>query len=203
MYLVRLGRGLANRKKTPGVLRGAIYGASALISAFSLGLTANALSGSTALSGSLSLSLSVALVGTVSGSGTLTGSLAGGAITSDIMVIMYGQSNMANMTVTGSAAPAAVAGTRYFDGSAFVAVPGANGVREILNGIKTATGRNCDALNGAIPGVVIEALSKGLPTPTSVTSLHGSTRPGEPTTTSSSGTKAKAIARKAPQRRPT
>ena len=99
----------------------------------------------------------------MSGSGTLTGSLAGAAITSDIMVIMYGQSNMMVMTSTSASPPAAVAGTRYFDGSAFVAVPGGNGVREMLNGVKTATGRNCDALNGAISGVTIEALSKGSP----------------------------------------
>lgn len=80
-----------------------------------------------------------------------------------IWLIMYGQSNMLNMSSTVSSPPAANVGTGYFNGTSFVAVPAADGVRYLLNGINTATGIPCAALNGAVSGVPISWLSKGDP----------------------------------------
>lgn len=78
-----------------------------------------------------------------------------------IMIVMYGQSNMAGMSTTTSSPPAATAGTTYYNGSAWVAVPSGNGVREMLNGVIGATSIPCAALNGAVSGVDISLLEKG------------------------------------------
>lgn len=78
-----------------------------------------------------------------------------------ILIVMYGQSNMLGMTGTTSSPPSATAGTTYFNGSAWIAVPAGNGVRELLNGVIAATSIPCAALNGAVAGVPISSLSKG------------------------------------------
>jgi len=78
-----------------------------------------------------------------------------------ILIVMYGQSNMLYMSSRAASPPAAAAGTTYFNGSAWAAVPAANGVRELLNGLTAATGCPCAALNGAIAGVPIASLVKG------------------------------------------
>lgn len=80
-----------------------------------------------------------------------------------ILIVMYGQSNMLFMSSTSLSPPSASAGTTYFSGSAWGAVPGGNGVRELLNGVIAATGVPCAALNGAVSGVPISWLSKGDP----------------------------------------
>lgn len=78
-----------------------------------------------------------------------------------MMFVLYGQSNMLNMSSRSSSPPAALAGTTYFNGTTWVAVPGGNGVRELLNDVFTATGIPCAALNGGVSGVPIVSLSKG------------------------------------------
>lgn len=75
-----------------------------------------------------------------------------------ILIIMYGQSNMANMSITSASPPSAAAGTTYFSGSAWGAVPAGNGVREFLNAVTTATGVPAAAINGSISGSTIEYL---------------------------------------------
>lgn len=77
-----------------------------------------------------------------------------------IGVIMYGQSNMTFMSSTNSGSPAAAsAGTTYFDGTNFIDVPTADGVRNMLNGLRATSGVPCFALNGAIPSRSILSLS--------------------------------------------
>lgn len=78
-----------------------------------------------------------------------------------IMAIMYGQSNMENMSGTASSPPAANAQTTYWNGSAWGAVPSANGVRGLLNGINSATTVPVAALNGSVAGVPISQLIPG------------------------------------------
>jgi hypothetical protein len=72
-----------------------------------------------------------------------------------------GQSNTFNMSLTdGVSPPTPIAGTSYYNGTSIVLPPG-NGVIPLLNGIKTNTGINCIALNGAIIAVPIASLMKG------------------------------------------
>jgi len=78
-----------------------------------------------------------------------------------ILIVMYGQSNMAMMSSKSSSPPAATAGTTYYDGSAWAAVPVGNGVREMLNAVTAATSVPCAALNGSVSGVPIATLAKG------------------------------------------
>jgi hypothetical protein len=87
-----------------------------------------------------------------------------------IMVLMYGQSNMAGMSSTSDGSPpSAAAGTTYYSATntgtlntgTWGAVPAANGVRELLNGINAATGVPVGAMNAAVPGVAIESLMSG------------------------------------------
>jgi hypothetical protein len=78
-----------------------------------------------------------------------------------ILLVMYGQSNMQNMSSRSSSPPSAVEGTTYFNGTVWGTVPNANGVRELLNGITSVTGIPTAALNAAIPGVPIASLIKG------------------------------------------
>jgi hypothetical protein len=80
-----------------------------------------------------------------------------------IVVGLYGQSNMGFFTIKGSSPPAANAGTTFFDGAKWGAVPAANGIRELLNGINNATGKTVGAFNGAVAGQTIAQLSKGNP----------------------------------------
>lgn len=78
-------------------------------------------------------------------------------------LIMYGQSNMLNMSSTSTSPPAANTGTGYYDNTGFRSPPAADGVRYLLNNLNTATGIPCAALNGAVSGVPISWLSKGDP----------------------------------------
>lgn len=73
----------------------------------------------------------------------------------------YGQSNMPVMFTASSSPPAANASTAYFDGANWAAVPAADGVRELLNVVKSVVGVPCFAITGAPIGVSIQALSKG------------------------------------------
>jgi hypothetical protein len=70
---------------------------------------------------------------------------------------------MGFFTLNGSSPPAANAGTTFFDGVKWGAVPAANGIREFLNGINNATGKTVGAFNGAVAGQTISQLSKGNP----------------------------------------
>jgi hypothetical protein len=76
-------------------------------------------------------------------------------------LVLYGQSNMGGMSSTSASPPAAAVGTGYYDGTNFIAVPAANGVRELLNALKAETGIPVAALSGAVAGVTIAALSSG------------------------------------------
>jgi hypothetical protein len=79
-----------------------------------------------------------------------------------IMIVMYGQSNMLMMSsVSDGSPPAANAATTYYTGSAWGAVPAANGVRSLLNGVNAASGVPVGAMNGAISGVPIAWLMEG------------------------------------------
>ena len=81
---------------------------------------------------------------------------------SQIGVLLYGQSNTGFMSGKAEAVvPAALTGTSNFDGTSFGAVPAFNGIRTLLNGIKTATGFNCWGYNGAIAAQSLWSLSKG------------------------------------------
>jgi Carbohydrate esterase, sialic acid-specific acetylesterase len=77
-----------------------------------------------------------------------------------ILVILYGQSNTVNMSFASASPPTPIAGTSYYNGSSIVAPPG-DGVISLLNGIKTNTGLNCIALNGAVNAVPVASLMKG------------------------------------------
>lgn len=70
-----------------------------------------------------------------------------------IWILCAGQSNMAGMFSSGSSPPAAAAGTFYHNGSDYAAVPGANGVRELLNGVRTLTGLPVGAITAAVAAV--------------------------------------------------
>lgn len=84
-----------------------------------------------------------------------------------IMVLMYGQSNMLGISSQSDGSPpAAAAQTSYYSASnsgtlntgTWATVPAANGVRELLNGINSATGVPVAAMNAAVSGVAIGAL---------------------------------------------
>lgn len=78
-----------------------------------------------------------------------------------ILFALYGQSNMVNFSSVQASAPAASAGTTWFNGTTWAAVPNANGIREFLNAVKAATGVPCAGLNGAVSGQSISTLRKG------------------------------------------
>lgn len=73
----------------------------------------------------------------------------------------YGQSNMGAMFAAASSLPAADANTAYFNGTNWVAVPNADGVRELLNVVQSVAGVPCFAVDGSVSGTGIAALAKG------------------------------------------
>lgn len=78
------------------------------------------------------------------------------------ILALYGQSNMVRCTgTTASSPPAAAAGTSFFNGSAWVAVPAFNCVRQILNSLVAQDGLPRAALNGSIDSQPIATLLKG------------------------------------------
>jgi hypothetical protein len=79
----------------------------------------------------------------------------------DIILILYGQSNMLYMSSVSSSPPAANAGTVYWADGAWGAVPGGNGIRELLNAINDATGLTVGAIQGSVSGVPVASLLKG------------------------------------------
>jgi hypothetical protein len=79
-------------------------------------------------------------------------------------LVLYGQSNMANMSnifITGTSAPSASAGTIYYDGADFVTPPAADGIRNLLNSVTSLTGLPVGAINGANPGSTSAGLVEG------------------------------------------
>lgn len=80
-----------------------------------------------------------------------------------IGILMYGQSNMARMSdvTVSSSPPSASAGTSFYDGANWVAVPASNGVRELLNAVAAGTGLPCFAVNAALTGASINILVNG------------------------------------------
>lgn len=78
-----------------------------------------------------------------------------------IMLIGYGQSNWLNHMGAASSPAAALDGTCYFNGANWAAVPSANGVRNLLNGIRTLTGVPVGIVSGGHSGVKLEVLQKG------------------------------------------
>lgn len=86
-----------------------------------------------------------------------------------IVLLCYGQSNMAYMFGSGSMyvapdepIPAALAGTFVFNGTTWAAAPN-NGIRVLMNELRTATGVPIGAMHGAVSGQSISALSPGAP----------------------------------------
>lgn len=81
-----------------------------------------------------------------------------------MVFILYGQSNMGGFISAGLTPPAAAAGTSFYDKTTgWGAVPAANGVREFLNAVKTASGVPCAAICGAITGSTIGFLADETP----------------------------------------
>lgn len=81
-----------------------------------------------------------------------------------IGIACYGQSNMGTMFGESSGSPpSAHADTAYFNGTAWAAVPAADGVRTILNTGRTVSGVPCFAVDGSVGGTAIGPLSKGDP----------------------------------------
>lgn len=73
----------------------------------------------------------------------------------------YGQSNMGAMFTAAASPPAASASTAYFNGTNWAAVPSANGIRELLNAVASATSVPVFACNASMGGANITVLSKG------------------------------------------
>lgn len=87
---------------------------------------------------------------------------------------LYGQSNMNSFITNSSSPPSAHADTAFFDGpgsdggaattgggtNTWVAVPAGDGVRKLLNGIRTTTGVPCFAFNASRTGTGAAALAK-------------------------------------------
>lgn len=78
-----------------------------------------------------------------------------------IALACYGQSNMGAMFATASSPPTASSNTAYFNGTNWAAVPGADGVRELLNVVQSVAGVPCFAVDGSVSGTGIAALAKG------------------------------------------
>lgn len=78
-----------------------------------------------------------------------------------IVIIGDGQSNWLRHASFGSSPPAASAGTFFFSGGVWGAVPAANGARELLNAIAAATGKTVGLISGGQSGVNIAALQPG------------------------------------------
>jgi len=81
-------------------------------------------------------------------------------------VLFYGQSNMNNMvSLSTGSAPAAAAGTTYFDDINLVwgAVPAADGLRNVLNALTVASGVPWRGINGSINATTIEYLMDTTP----------------------------------------
>lgn len=75
------------------------------------------------------------------------------------LLVLYGQSFMLGITSTTNGAPeAAAAGTTYFNGTTWVTVPAANGIRKLLNDFRSKVGIPVAALNGSVNGTPILGL---------------------------------------------
>lgn len=84
-----------------------------------------------------------------------------------IVLLCYGQSNMAYMFGSGAmyaspdeSIPAALTGTFVFDGTTWAAAP-SNGIRVLMNELRTATGVPIGAMHGAVSGQSIGSLVPG------------------------------------------
>lgn len=82
-----------------------------------------------------------------------------------IVFALYGQSNMGGLTSVAASPPAASANTAFVSTSTHLwgAVPGANGIRELLNAVTASTGVPCGAINGSVTGAVISFLMDETP----------------------------------------
>ncbi|MEH2517789.1 hypothetical protein V1279_003362 [Bradyrhizobium sp. AZCC 1610] len=75
------------------------------------------------------------------------------------LLVLYGQSFMLGLTGDSDGSPdAAAAGTTYFNGTNWAAVPAANGIRKLLNDFQSKVGIPCAALNGSVNGTPIANL---------------------------------------------